>query len=46
MIAEIMSDWKWYTALLLFTAVSFGAYGIIVFTSFGKETSADDVTGD
>jgi len=30
MIAEIMSDWRWYTAFLLCAAVWFVASGIIV----------------
>ena len=30
MIMQLKNDWKWYSALLLFTAVSFGAYGFVI----------------
>lgn len=30
MIVQFMNDWRWYTALLLFTAVTFGGYGAII----------------
>jgi len=30
MIMEFKNDWKWYIALLFFTVVSFGAYGVLI----------------